>query len=85
MLAITATRTSAMNQQIPAEVIELILGSLPTRDLLLAQRVCRLWRDIILASPVLQQKLFMQPVPAHHALIRTNPLLDSILPPSTVG
>jgi hypothetical protein len=72
-----------MDQSLPTEIIEGILSALPTRDLLLAQRVSRQWQDIILASPALQQKLFMQPVPyavSSRNPVQVNPLLDSILP-----
>ncbi|KAB2571530.1 hypothetical protein DBV05_g9801 [Lasiodiplodia theobromae] len=48
--------------QIP-ELLELILAQLPMRDLLLAQRVCRRFNNLIQTSIVLQQALFFRPLP----------------------
>ncbi|KAL4737422.1 hypothetical protein BDV11DRAFT_171968 [Aspergillus similis] len=42
------------------EIIEAILSRLPQRDLLLAQRISRTWREVISRSRVLQQRLFFQ-------------------------
>ena len=41
-----------------AELLERILHGLPTRDLLLSQRVCRTWRKAIESSQLLQAALF---------------------------
>jgi hypothetical protein len=76
------------------ELLEIILSHLPIRDLLLGQRVCRLWQQCITASSLLQQRLFFKskPMPEnvtetggdggpkHHTLWETNPLLATILP-----
>ncbi|KAK4956877.1 hypothetical protein LTR10_006406 [Elasticomyces elasticus] len=43
------------------ELLEDILHHLPMKELLLAQRVSRKWRDLIRQSIVLQQQLFMRP------------------------
>ncbi|KAK5684570.1 hypothetical protein LTS10_004442 [Elasticomyces elasticus] len=43
------------------ELLEAILLELPTRDLLLAQRVCTNWRTAITTSPNLQKMLFFKP------------------------
>ncbi|KAK5715142.1 hypothetical protein LTR15_010559 [Elasticomyces elasticus] len=43
------------------ELLESVLRNLPTKDLLLAQRVSRKWCDLIRQSIVLQQQLFMRP------------------------
>jgi hypothetical protein len=70
-----------MEQPLPTEIFEAILAALDMRDLLLAQRVNRQWRDVITASPALQQKLFMQPIPPrNHSTAEANPLLESIFP-----
>ena len=45
-----------------AELLESILHNLPTKDLLLAQRVCRQWKQAIERSPKLQRALFFLPV-----------------------
>lgn len=44
------------------EVVENILLFLPMRDLLLDQRVCTRWQNVIQAAPRLQQALFFRPV-----------------------
>ena len=41
-----------------AKVLENILANLPMKDLLLSQRVCRKWRQVITGSIPLQQALF---------------------------
>ncbi|TKX20789.1 F-box domain-containing protein 9 [Elsinoe australis] len=46
--------------QVP-ELLELILSHLPKFDLLLSQRTCRLFHNIINTSPCLQKLLFMRP------------------------
>ncbi|KAK5723107.1 hypothetical protein LTR17_013977 [Elasticomyces elasticus] len=48
------------------ELLEPILSQLPMKDLLLAQRVSRKWRDVIMQSKEMQQKLFMLPIEANH-------------------
>ncbi|KAF1819041.1 uncharacterized protein K489DRAFT_298899, partial [Dissoconium aciculare CBS 342.82] len=55
---------------------------LPQQDLLLIQRVCRVWRGVITSSRVLQAALFLQP-PVNAAVnesVRMNPLLVSRFP-----
>ncbi|KAK2808601.1 hypothetical protein FQN50_004633 [Emmonsiellopsis sp. PD_5] len=44
------------------EVLETILLCLPTKDLLLSQRVCKKWKDVIFGSIKLQQELFVYPI-----------------------
>ena len=44
------------------ELLELVLFELPTRDLLLAQRVCQTWQAVISGSPKLQRALYFEPV-----------------------
>ncbi|OJD33793.1 f-box domain protein [Diplodia corticola] len=46
------------------ELLELILFHLPMRDLLLAQRICKRFNDLIRHSTTLQQTLFFLPRPA---------------------
>ena len=43
------------------ELLEHILFQLPTKDLLLAQRVCKFWQANIKASKKIQQALFFRP------------------------
>ncbi|KAK4953338.1 hypothetical protein LTR10_009047 [Elasticomyces elasticus] len=43
------------------ELLEIILLELPTRDLLLAQRVCITWKAAITSSPNIQRALFFRP------------------------
>lgn len=43
------------------ELLETILHVLPTKDLLLSQRVCRTWRNNITRSEKLQRALFILP------------------------
>ena len=45
-----------------AELLEAVLYTLPTQDLLLAQRVCTTWRDAIQGSKKIQQALFFRPI-----------------------
>jgi hypothetical protein len=42
------------------ELLELILLKLPSRDALLAQCVCRYWKEVIKTSPALQEKLWLK-------------------------
>lgn len=44
-----------------AELLERILLSLPMKDILLDQRVCKFWKELVKNSPKLQQALFYQP------------------------
>ena len=44
-----------------AELLETVLLNLPTKDLLLSQRVCRSWQALILTSLHLQRALFLLP------------------------
>ncbi|KAK5718422.1 hypothetical protein LTR15_008149 [Elasticomyces elasticus] len=43
------------------ELLESILVRVDAKTLLLSQRVCRKWRDVVEGSHILQQKLFIQP------------------------
>ncbi|KAK5697849.1 hypothetical protein LTR97_006807 [Elasticomyces elasticus] len=59
------TKHSAFNAVLlTTELLEHILSQLPMKDLLLAQRVSRKWRDVIAQSKELQQQLFMLPIEA---------------------
>src|SRR5207253_420563 len=62
------------------ELLEAILFRLPIRDLLLAQRVSRQWRDIISNSLSLQQALFFRPATAS-PVYQFNELLAEVFPP----
>jgi hypothetical protein len=67
------------------EILNLLLAELSMRCLLTtAQRVCRRWRDAIVASPTLQQKLFFRPVPEltqRQPERQLNPILQKAFPP----
>jgi hypothetical protein len=65
------------------EVLEIILLQLPLHDLLVnAQRVSRLFHDIIISSRSLQQALFFRPKrDVSTANVHTNPLLRKKFPP----
>lgn len=45
------------------ELLEMILYELSTKDLLLSQRVSKLWKAVVDSSAKLQQALFFQPIP----------------------
>ena len=66
------------------DVLHLILLELPQQDLLLVQRVCRLWRSLVSTSKVLLAALFLHPDSAvywpHKTKVRLNPLLVSRFP-----
>lgn len=47
--------------ELPNEILVAILRTVPTRDLLLSQRVCKQWRAIIIDSHELQAALFLRP------------------------
>ena len=51
------------------ELLEMILGSAPTRGLFCAQKVNKLWRDMITTSSKLQQDSFLKPKLAKKAWI----------------
>ncbi|KAK3717980.1 hypothetical protein LTR37_005406 [Vermiconidia calcicola] len=59
------------------ELLEAILYKLPVKDLLFAQHVAKLWRDIIKNSNKLQQALFLVPVNGLYRAYR-NPLLKPL-------
>ncbi|KAI9371145.1 hypothetical protein BJX61DRAFT_535034 [Aspergillus egyptiacus] len=66
------------------ELLECILGHLPMRDLLHAQRVCRHWNELI-QSPTLQKKLFFLPArtgpqPQENQAVDINSLLQEVFP-----
>lgn len=68
-------------------IVEGIFLSLPLRDLLLVQRVCRQWRDAISNTKALQAALFFRPDALDHAtnpspaiIAEPNPLLQSRFP-----
>lgn len=66
------------------ELLENILLHLPERDLLLAQRVNRCFRNVTTASVHLQRKLFLTADPKSKGGLATelkwNPLIDSFRP-----
>lgn len=70
------------------EVVENVLAFLPMRDLLLDQRVCIQWRDLIHDAPRLQEALFFKSVPTRRigkdtmtACTREfNSLLENVFP-----
>ena len=70
------------------ELLELILLCLDMRTLLLSQRVCRHWHEVIMRSKPIQQVLFFMPIEPtnvpHDARTR-NPLLEEILWPRFVN
>ena len=58
------------------ELLESILLQLPTRDLLVLQRVARLWKITVEQSSVLRQTLFLEPVAYKTAWIVRNELYE---------
>lgn len=52
---------STLNVLLSTELLERIFTHLPMKDLLLSQRVCGQWRDVIKRSRELQQKSFLLP------------------------
>ena len=44
------------------ELLEWILLKLPTKDLLLSQRVAKQWQAVIKTSKILQEALFLRPI-----------------------
>ncbi|KAJ4346748.1 uncharacterized protein N0V89_010680 [Didymosphaeria variabile] len=71
------------------ELLEYILAFLPPRDLLLVQRVCKPWHDLITTSPTLQTLLYFRAPPPSSSPSLTpfssseytlNPLLKSAFP-----
>lgn len=72
--------------QIPlatTELLELVLLHLDQGHILQLQRVNRFWFHTISGSPLLQQKLFFQPLPPSKAAGRSpelNPLLEPLFP-----
>ena len=63
----SAARTFAL-----PELLEVILISLPTKDLLLLQRVAKLWKATVAKSSALRQALFLEPIAAHTAWVLCN-------------
>ena len=71
------------------ELLLTILAFLPQQDLLLSQRVCRMWSNLINSSRALQEALFFRPSLAqdHDGTeagpqdVKLNPLLQDKFPP----
>jgi hypothetical protein len=67
-------------------ILYAVLLHLPQQDLLLIQQVCRIWREVITSSRVLQAALFFQPRvnavvgETSNEAVRINPLLLSRFP-----
>lgn len=60
----SATRKSKADAFfLTTKMLERVLRFLPMKDLLLSQRVCRKWRDVIVENDGLQQQLFLRPSP----------------------
>lgn len=51
-------------QSLPAELLDSILQNLSMQDLLLDQRVCKQWHQVIKQSPRLQRNIFLGFVPS---------------------
>lgn len=65
------------------ELLELILSFLPLRSLLLSQRTCKQWHNLISTSPTLQTLLYFQSSPrptTPTTSFTLNPLLTSAFP-----
>lgn len=65
---------------LPYELLEACLLQLPAQDLLLCQRVCRRFKDLVTSSKPIRRNLFLEP--AHHngslenwTLLQFNPFL----------
>ena len=64
------------------EVTSLILQQLPTRDLLLAQRISKFFATLIQTAPALQEHLFFRPLIAPLEVESViNPLLQEVFKP----
>ncbi|KAK7188771.1 hypothetical protein DPSP01_005671 [Paraphaeosphaeria sporulosa] len=69
---------------LPYEILEAVLLHLPTRDLLLSQRICQRFRYMVESSKPVRRTLFLEP--AHHngqlddwPLLKFNPFLTNQL------
>lgn len=69
---------------LPYEILEACLLHLPAQDLLLCQRVCRRFQDLVTSSKPIRRALFLEP--AHHngnlddwILLKFNPFLTNQL------
>ncbi|KAF1958823.1 hypothetical protein CC80DRAFT_20605 [Byssothecium circinans] len=69
---------------LPYETLEHILLNLPMQDLLLCQRVCHCFKDMVASSRPIRRALFLEP--AHYSgklsnwkLLKWNPLLEDKL------
>ncbi|KAF2264365.1 hypothetical protein CC78DRAFT_544135 [Lojkania enalia] len=86
-LALLPSQKSATKStltSLPVEILEAILLHLPALDLLLAQRVCRTFRAVILSSKRILRALFLDP--AHQSgdtglweMLKWNPFLHNRL------
>ena len=80
------TKMDSTNPRSPLEVTELletVLLHLSQSKILQLQRVSRFWLNTISGSPLLQQKLFFQPLPPSKAAGRLpefNPLVQPLFP-----
>lgn len=64
------------------EIVTSIFRQMDMRTLLIAQRVCQKWRDLVCITKSLQQDLFLQPIGHGHELSDRvdNPLLAEAFP-----
>lgn len=64
------------------EIVTLILGQMDMRTLLIAQRTCQKWKDLICNTKSLQENLFLQPIRHDHnpSTRVNNPLLAENFP-----
>lgn len=77
------SRSSSLST-LPFEILEAILLHLPPQDLLLCQRICRTFREMVSSSKRIRRALFLEP--AHNSgkletwrLLKWNPFLETKL------
>jgi hypothetical protein len=66
-----ASRRAALDT---TEILENALSHLPNRTVFGVQRVCRQWKDVIAASPAIQEKLFLRLRGQTETWMLTNPI-----------
>ncbi|PVI03335.1 hypothetical protein DM02DRAFT_612254 [Periconia macrospinosa] len=81
--------SSATLITIPYEILESILLYLPMKDLLLCQRVCQCFKQVVVSSKSIQRALFLKPSHSPQRFVewepmRWNPLFEEKLASSFV-
>ena len=72
MVAMPRTQSAGLTLALTYELVDVILHNLSIKDLLLAQRVSRLWKEVIASSEKLQRALFFKSIDTELLTLRSK-------------